>query len=154
MPPYNLFCLLLIREEHNDILAVADWGQKLSFYQLSGKQVCSTMQTHSHMSAIAHFDSALLRVLPVTMHDHCQHLHIELDFRSCAQYLVFSSTSVLSTVKRDFNYALLEMRDQDQDQSSTYHIVGKWWSMGLKPRLDYLTRSLRTSNMLLRGHIQ
>ncbi|XP_005387145.1 PREDICTED: intraflagellar transport protein 122 homolog isoform X1 [Chinchilla lanigera] len=26
-------------EEHNDILAVADWGQKLSFYQLSGKQV-------------------------------------------------------------------------------------------------------------------
>ncbi len=28
------------RDEHNDILAVADWGQKLSFYQLSGKQVC------------------------------------------------------------------------------------------------------------------
>ncbi|XP_040264299.1 LOW QUALITY PROTEIN: intraflagellar transport protein 122 homolog [Bufo bufo] len=27
------------RDEHNDILAVADWGQKLSFYQLSGKQV-------------------------------------------------------------------------------------------------------------------
>nr|XP_020668848.1 intraflagellar transport protein 122 homolog isoform X1 [Pogona vitticeps] len=27
------------REEHNDILAVADWGQKLSFYQLSGKQI-------------------------------------------------------------------------------------------------------------------
>ncbi|KAM5279663.1 intraflagellar transport protein 122 homolog [Ctenodactylus gundi] len=26
-------------EDHNDILAVADWGQKLSFYQLSGKQV-------------------------------------------------------------------------------------------------------------------
>nr|XP_054101955.1 intraflagellar transport protein 122 homolog isoform X3 [Callithrix jacchus] len=26
-------------EEHNDILAVADWGQKLSFYQLSGKQI-------------------------------------------------------------------------------------------------------------------
>uniref|UniRef100_A0A5F8G5X4 Intraflagellar transport protein 122 homolog n=1 Tax=Monodelphis domestica TaxID=13616 RepID=A0A5F8G5X4_MONDO len=26
-------------DEHNDILAVADWGQKLSFYQLSGKQV-------------------------------------------------------------------------------------------------------------------
>uniref|UniRef100_A0A6I8RI89 Intraflagellar transport protein 122 homolog n=1 Tax=Xenopus tropicalis TaxID=8364 RepID=A0A6I8RI89_XENTR len=25
--------------DHNDILAVADWGQKLSFYQLSGKQV-------------------------------------------------------------------------------------------------------------------
>lgn len=27
------------RDEHNDILAVADWGQRLSFYQLSGKQV-------------------------------------------------------------------------------------------------------------------
>ncbi|XP_042655510.1 intraflagellar transport protein 122 homolog isoform X5 [Tyto alba] len=26
-------------EERNDILAVADWGQKLSFYQLSGKQI-------------------------------------------------------------------------------------------------------------------
>ncbi|XP_025930637.1 intraflagellar transport protein 122 homolog isoform X3 [Apteryx mantelli] len=26
-------------DEHNDILAVADWGQKLSFYQLSGKQI-------------------------------------------------------------------------------------------------------------------
>lgn len=30
------------RDERNDILAVADWGQKLSFYQLSGKQVCFT----------------------------------------------------------------------------------------------------------------
>ncbi|XP_077073746.1 intraflagellar transport protein 122 homolog isoform X2 [Siphateles boraxobius] len=27
------------KDEHNDILAVADWGQKLSFYQLSGKQM-------------------------------------------------------------------------------------------------------------------
>ncbi|XP_057273549.1 intraflagellar transport protein 122 homolog isoform X4 [Pezoporus wallicus] len=27
------------RDERNDILAVADWGQKLSFYQLSGKQI-------------------------------------------------------------------------------------------------------------------
>lgn len=44
MAPRNLFCLLLIREEHNDILAVADWGQKLSFYQLSGKQVCNSIQ--------------------------------------------------------------------------------------------------------------
>uniref|UniRef100_A0A8I5QL12 Intraflagellar transport protein 122 homolog n=1 Tax=Homo sapiens TaxID=9606 RepID=A0A8I5QL12_HUMAN len=26
-------------EERNDILAVADWGQKVSFYQLSGKQI-------------------------------------------------------------------------------------------------------------------
>ncbi|XP_039234404.1 intraflagellar transport protein 122 homolog isoform X4 [Pipra filicauda] len=27
------------RDERNDILAVADWGQKLSFYHLSGKQI-------------------------------------------------------------------------------------------------------------------
>ncbi|CAG11335.1 unnamed protein product, partial [Tetraodon nigroviridis] len=27
------------KDEHNDILAVTDWGQKLSFYQLSGKQI-------------------------------------------------------------------------------------------------------------------
>ncbi|XP_009584757.1 PREDICTED: intraflagellar transport protein 122 homolog isoform X2 [Fulmarus glacialis] len=27
------------RDERNDVLAVADWGQKLSFYQLSGKQI-------------------------------------------------------------------------------------------------------------------
>ncbi|CAB1336162.1 unnamed protein product [Coregonus sp. 'balchen'] len=27
------------KDEHSDILAVADWGQKLSFYQLSGKQI-------------------------------------------------------------------------------------------------------------------
>nr|XP_048714560.1 intraflagellar transport protein 122 homolog isoform X5 [Caretta caretta] len=26
-------------DEHNDILAVADWGQRLSFFQLSGKQI-------------------------------------------------------------------------------------------------------------------
>ncbi|NXT23360.1 IF122 protein, partial [Syrrhaptes paradoxus] len=31
--------LLFVREERNDILAVADWGQRLSFYQLSGKQI-------------------------------------------------------------------------------------------------------------------
>ena len=28
------------RDEAYDVLAVADWGQRLSFYQLSGKQVC------------------------------------------------------------------------------------------------------------------
>lgn len=34
------------RDEHNDILAVADWGQKLSFYQLSGKQVNTAGSIH------------------------------------------------------------------------------------------------------------
>uniref|UniRef100_A0AAY4D3U5 Intraflagellar transport protein 122 homolog n=1 Tax=Denticeps clupeoides TaxID=299321 RepID=A0AAY4D3U5_9TELE len=28
-----------LRDEHIDVLAVADWGQRLSFYQLSGKQI-------------------------------------------------------------------------------------------------------------------
>ncbi|XP_048212257.1 intraflagellar transport protein 122 homolog isoform X1 [Perognathus longimembris pacificus] len=37
--PVWSICWSPSREEHNDILAVADWGQKLSFYQLSGKQV-------------------------------------------------------------------------------------------------------------------
>nr|BAG60729.1 unnamed protein product [Homo sapiens] len=31
--------IICCREERNDILAVADWGQKVSFYQLSGKQI-------------------------------------------------------------------------------------------------------------------
>ncbi|NXM32108.1 IF122 protein, partial [Oxyruncus cristatus] len=41
--PFNLITTLLPfffgRDERNDILAVADWGQKLSFYHLSGKQI-------------------------------------------------------------------------------------------------------------------
>ncbi|XP_063093832.1 intraflagellar transport protein 122 homolog isoform X2 [Cavia porcellus] len=39
LSPIWSICWNPSREEHNDILAVADWGQKLSFYQLSGKQV-------------------------------------------------------------------------------------------------------------------
>lgn len=39
------------RDEHNDILAVADWGQKLSFYQLSGKQV-NVSGPHSEVSPV------------------------------------------------------------------------------------------------------
>uniref|UniRef100_A0A4W6D6D4 Intraflagellar transport protein 122 homolog n=1 Tax=Lates calcarifer TaxID=8187 RepID=A0A4W6D6D4_LATCA len=35
----KIILLCFHRDEHNDILAVADWGQKLSFYQLSGKQI-------------------------------------------------------------------------------------------------------------------
>uniref|UniRef100_A0A3Q1IH06 Intraflagellar transport protein 122 homolog n=1 Tax=Anabas testudineus TaxID=64144 RepID=A0A3Q1IH06_ANATE len=31
--------IIIMMDEHNDILAVSDWGQKLSFYQLSGKQI-------------------------------------------------------------------------------------------------------------------
>ncbi|NXX80241.1 IF122 protein, partial [Urocolius indicus] len=36
---YFVFFCLSVRDERNDVLAVADWGQKLSFYQLSGKQI-------------------------------------------------------------------------------------------------------------------
>ena len=34
-----MFFFSINREEPYDILAVGDWSQKLSFYQLSGKQV-------------------------------------------------------------------------------------------------------------------
>ena len=38
---YSLFIsgIYLYREDQYDILSVCDWGQKLSFYQLNGKQV-------------------------------------------------------------------------------------------------------------------
>ncbi|OWK02456.1 hypothetical protein Celaphus_00010646, partial [Cervus elaphus hippelaphus] len=39
LAPIWSICWNPSREERNDILAVADWGQKLSFYQLSGKQI-------------------------------------------------------------------------------------------------------------------
>ncbi|NXY37287.1 IF122 protein, partial [Pomatorhinus ruficollis] len=35
----NYYFSFFGRDERNDILAVADWGQKLSFYHLSGKQI-------------------------------------------------------------------------------------------------------------------
>ncbi|NWQ60244.1 IF122 protein, partial [Neopipo cinnamomea] len=36
---YHFVSFFFGRDERNDILAVADWGQKLSFYHLSGKQI-------------------------------------------------------------------------------------------------------------------
>ncbi|KAG9467612.1 hypothetical protein GDO78_014609 [Eleutherodactylus coqui] len=39
LSPVWSICWNPSKDEHNDILAVADWGQKLSFYQLSGKQI-------------------------------------------------------------------------------------------------------------------
>uniref|UniRef100_A0A6I8SFF2 Intraflagellar transport protein 122 homolog n=1 Tax=Xenopus tropicalis TaxID=8364 RepID=A0A6I8SFF2_XENTR len=39
LSPIWSICWNPSKDDHNDILAVADWGQKLSFYQLSGKQV-------------------------------------------------------------------------------------------------------------------
>lgn len=41
-------CPHIYRDEHNDILAVTDWGQKLSFYQLSGKQVTIAASGNIH----------------------------------------------------------------------------------------------------------
>ncbi|XP_066100588.1 intraflagellar transport protein 122 homolog isoform X2 [Saccopteryx bilineata] len=43
------------REEHNDILAVADWGQKLSFYQLSGKQIGKDRSLNFNACCISYF---------------------------------------------------------------------------------------------------
>ncbi|XP_028906907.1 intraflagellar transport protein 122 homolog [Ornithorhynchus anatinus] len=39
LSPVWSICWSPSRDENNDVLAVADWGQILSFYQLSGKQV-------------------------------------------------------------------------------------------------------------------
>ncbi|NWU01452.1 IF122 protein, partial [Urocynchramus pylzowi] len=36
---FFFFFFLFGRDDRNDVLAVADWGQKLSFYHLSGKQI-------------------------------------------------------------------------------------------------------------------
>ncbi|XP_014652267.1 PREDICTED: intraflagellar transport protein 122 homolog isoform X4 [Ceratotherium simum simum] len=44
-----------ISEEHNDILAVADWGQKLSFYQLSGKQIGKDRSLNFDPCCISYF---------------------------------------------------------------------------------------------------
>ncbi|XP_006132897.1 intraflagellar transport protein 122 homolog isoform X2 [Pelodiscus sinensis] len=39
LSPVWSICWNPSRDEHSDILAVADWGQRLSFFQLSGKQI-------------------------------------------------------------------------------------------------------------------
>lgn len=66
MPRVILLCFH--RDEHNDILAVADWGQKLSFYQLSGKQVNVIIQTavawhYTFKVSALHFNKANLSSL-------------------------------------------------------------------------------------------
>uniref|UniRef100_A0A8C2J719 Intraflagellar transport protein 122 homolog n=1 Tax=Cyprinus carpio TaxID=7962 RepID=A0A8C2J719_CYPCA len=43
------------RDEHNDILAVADWGQRLSFYQLSGKQMGKDRQLNFDPCCVSFF---------------------------------------------------------------------------------------------------
>ncbi|XP_074406359.1 intraflagellar transport protein 122 homolog isoform X2 [Zonotrichia albicollis] len=43
------------RDERNDILAVADWGQKLSFYYLSGKQVGKDRMLNFDPCCISYF---------------------------------------------------------------------------------------------------
>ncbi|XP_037859414.2 intraflagellar transport protein 122 homolog isoform X3 [Chlorocebus sabaeus] len=42
-------------EERNDILAVADWGQKISFYQLSGKQIGKDQALNFDPCCISYF---------------------------------------------------------------------------------------------------
>ncbi|RXN12603.1 intraflagellar transport protein 122-like [Labeo rohita] len=43
------------KDEHNDILAVADWGQRLSFYQLSGKQIGKDRQLNFDPCCVSFF---------------------------------------------------------------------------------------------------
>ncbi|XP_069499548.1 intraflagellar transport protein 122 homolog isoform X1 [Ambystoma mexicanum] len=43
------------KDEHNDIIAVADWGQRLSFYQLSGKQIGKDRVLNSDPCCVSYF---------------------------------------------------------------------------------------------------
>uniref|UniRef100_A0A8B9GVU9 Intraflagellar transport protein 122 homolog n=1 Tax=Astyanax mexicanus TaxID=7994 RepID=A0A8B9GVU9_ASTMX len=43
------------KDEHHDILAVADWGQRLSFYQLSGKQIGKDRQLNFDPCCVSYF---------------------------------------------------------------------------------------------------
>ncbi|XP_062855232.1 intraflagellar transport protein 122 homolog isoform X3 [Trichomycterus rosablanca] len=43
------------KDEHHDILAVADWGQRLSFYQLSGKQIGKERQLNFDPCCVSYF---------------------------------------------------------------------------------------------------
>ncbi|KAK2490162.1 hypothetical protein MC885_001823 [Smutsia gigantea] len=55
LSPIWSICWNPSREEHNDILAVADWGQKLSFYQLSGKQIGKDRSLNFDPCCISYF---------------------------------------------------------------------------------------------------
>uniref|UniRef100_A0A8C0D620 Intraflagellar transport protein 122 homolog n=1 Tax=Balaenoptera musculus TaxID=9771 RepID=A0A8C0D620_BALMU len=55
LSPVWSICWNPSREEHNDILAVADWGQKLSFYQLSGKQIGKDRSLNFDPCCISYF---------------------------------------------------------------------------------------------------
>uniref|UniRef100_A0AAY5E800 Intraflagellar transport protein 122 homolog n=1 Tax=Electrophorus electricus TaxID=8005 RepID=A0AAY5E800_ELEEL len=43
------------KDDHHDILAVADWGQRLSFYQLSGKQIGKERQLNFDPCCVSYF---------------------------------------------------------------------------------------------------
>ncbi|XP_059379664.1 intraflagellar transport protein 122 homolog isoform X1 [Carassius carassius] len=51
------------KDEHNDILAVADWGQRLSFYQLSGKQIGKDRQLNFDPCCVSFFSKGEYMVM-------------------------------------------------------------------------------------------
>uniref|UniRef100_A0A5F9D4Q2 Intraflagellar transport protein 122 homolog n=1 Tax=Oryctolagus cuniculus TaxID=9986 RepID=A0A5F9D4Q2_RABIT len=55
LSPIWSICWNPSREDHNDILAVADWGQKLSFYQLSGKQIMRERSLNFDPCCVSYF---------------------------------------------------------------------------------------------------
>lgn len=147
MAPHNLFCLLLIREEHNDILAIADWGQKLSFYQLSGKQVCSSIQTRWETQS----QSCLLQFF--TFWD-CILSHYKLLFASIYRAFAVIPGIVLCAVHTLSNLILIKpcevdtlminflemirLRAVKQILCLRFHTASKWRHLRLKPRLVWL----------------
>uniref|UniRef100_A0A8B9GZT4 Intraflagellar transport protein 122 homolog n=1 Tax=Astyanax mexicanus TaxID=7994 RepID=A0A8B9GZT4_ASTMX len=52
---FNACVCMCFRDEHHDILAVADWGQRLSFYQLSGKQIGKDRQLNFDPCCVSYF---------------------------------------------------------------------------------------------------
>ncbi|XP_040851170.1 intraflagellar transport protein 122 homolog isoform X3 [Ochotona curzoniae] len=55
LSPIWSICWSPSREDHNDVLAVADWGQKLSFYQLSGKQIMRERSLNFDPCCVSYF---------------------------------------------------------------------------------------------------
>lgn len=102
----------------------------------------------THVSRSALWWCSSETVLLVTTHDHCYRLHSErvLWLQGLGPLLCL----LFNPVRKHFNYVLFgRVRPR---QSSKYHTVGKWRRLGLRPRSDEFTSSLRISDRLLRRH--
>lgn len=86
------FSFIFSRDEHNDILAVADWGQRLSFYQLSGKQVSYFLTGKCVFVCVYVCLSVCIYILP----------------KYCGFFLIFLKLAVYSTKSKAHLFAFLQ----------------------------------------------